>query len=105
MRSDHLTKHAKRHPEFNLDEFIVAKRRLDDLVGLEQVDLSLSGSSPSQQREKSKIFLPMTEDLANESKQPTSLQQNNNNNSNNRFKNQIIISDMIISLESKARAK
>lgn len=55
MRSDHLTKHAKRHPEFNFDEFVVAKRRLDDLVGLEQVDLNLS-ASPTQQ--KSKIFLP-----------------------------------------------
>lgn len=54
MRSDHLTKHAKRHPEFNFDEFIVAKRRLEDLVGL---DLS---SSPPQQQQKCKIFLPTT---------------------------------------------
>lgn len=60
MRSDHLTKHAKRHPEFNFDEFSEAKKRLDDLVGLEQVDLN-SLSSPSehqQQQQKSKIFLP-----------------------------------------------
>lgn len=86
MRSDHLTKHAKRHPEFNFDEFSEAKKRLEDLVGLEQVDLNLSSpSSHHQQQQKSKIFLP-------------TIDNSNSNNSNyNNLNNQIIISEINVS--------
>lgn len=104
MRSDHLTKHAKRHPEFNFDEFIVAKRRLDDLVSLEQVGPNLT-SSPSQQ--KSKIFLPTIDNnqqtqssnnnniIINSSTNTTNNTSNSNNNNTNNA--HIIISDINVS--------
>lgn len=81
MRSDHLTKHAKRHPEFNLEEFIVAKRRLEDLAlcGIEQVVLDMS-ASPSQQT-KRKIFLPTIDN--NQQTTPTNNNGKHNNNNNN----------------------
>lgn len=100
MRSDHLTKHAKRHPEFNFDEFNEAKKRLDDLVSLEQVDLNMS-VSPSQQ--KSKIFLPTIDNnqtpsnnnnidtKANISTTISTISSTNNNNAH------IIISDINVS--------
>ena len=89
MRSDHLTKHAKRHPEFNLEEFIVAKRRLEDLAlcGLEQVVLDMS-ASPSQQT-KRKIFLPTTDNNQQTTTTTTTTANNdsklNNNNNNNKL--------------------
>lgn len=120
MRSDHLTKHAKRHPEFNFTEFIHAKKRLDDLVGLEQVDLNCPPSPSQQHQQKSKIFLPT---IDNTNQNPTSTNNpttntttiissgtginnnnsnsssasSNNNNNNNNSQAHIIISDVNVS--------
>lgn len=67
MRSDHLTKHAKRHPEFNFDEFTVARKRLEEFMGLE----GFSGDSPLHKDleppQKTKIFLPTISPMSSKS--------------------------------------
>lgn len=68
MRSDHLTKHARRHPEFNFDEFTVAKRRLEEFMGLDPTgDYSLFKEVDNTPKPKPKIFLPTISPMSSKS--------------------------------------